>query len=146
MQDRTDTIDWAPEGADRPEPHYEQPSPKLNPADEALRRARASDARRAVTRLLANQPHLTETEAYRSHYSEEIGPRFVGTVYVNDSGTFEVKGVHFGDEARTFLAYAEWTVTLHNQVTGQTVTVCERWSSRDRIVSQPAEVLAGVTV
>lgn len=117
-----------------------------NPDGEALGRARVFNAQRDVAQLLTEEPDLTVADAYRRVLDEKIGPRFVGTVYINDAGMFEVIGVHFGADARDYLSYSEWAVTIYNRVTGKTEVVCEQWNARDRIVSQPAEALAGVTV
>jgi excisionase family DNA binding protein len=125
-------------------------APQLNavlrrPEGEALGRARAFDAQRAVHALRIDQPHLTEADAYRLHFASEIGPREVGTVYANDGGTYEVIDMHFGADARDFLSNAAWALTVRNLVTKNSLTIREAWNSRDRVISQPFEVLAGVS-
>lgn len=67
--------------------------------------------------------------------ADEIGPRTVGAVYFNSTGTYQVLAVHRGKKARDLTGRrTDWAITVHHAATDKTFTHCMAWTSEDHLV------------
>ncbi|MEJ8654750.1 hypothetical protein WKI65_43630 [Streptomyces sp. MS1.AVA.3] len=91
-----------------------------------------------IAQLKASSPEMTDAAAYRHLYQAAIGPRFVGTVYRDATGIWEVLEVLFGDGALARRSNSSWLLIERNSFDNRRREHRFGWTAASRVIAQRA--------